>query len=119
MSVGEYFRVTIVELDGEAVVVIAGEIDMAAKDRLWEVIEQARADGRRLVIDLAATSFIDSAGLTVLIRAMQAQAADGGEMVLRSPSEPVKQILDMTGVGDAVTVEWADDPSSDGDAAAP
>jgi anti-sigma B factor antagonist len=105
VSVGDYYRVTLVELDDEAVVEVAGEIDIVAQDRLRDVIGEARASGRRLVVDLSETTFLDSTGLRVLLEAWRGQTEAGSEMLLRAPSPAVRTLLEITGVGDALPIE--------------
>jgi anti-sigma B factor antagonist len=105
MSVSDYYRVTLVELEGEAIVEVAGEIDIAAHGRLRDVIDEARAGGRRLVIDLSETTFMDSTGLRVLLEAWRDQTADGSEMVLRDPSPAVRTLFEVTRVSDALPIE--------------
>ena len=107
MSDSDYYRVTLVELDDEAVVEVAGEIDMLAKERLRDVIEEARSGGRRLVVDLSETTFMDSTGLRVLLEAWRVQTQAGSEMVVRAPSPAVQTLFDVTRVGDAMPIEPA------------
>ena len=109
VSVGDYYRVTLVELDDDAVVEVAGEIDMVAHDRLRSVIAEAQSGGRRLVVDLSETTFMDSTGLRVLLEAWRVQTDGGSEMVLRAPSPAVRALFDITGVGDAMPIEPAAD----------
>lgn len=110
MSVGDYYRVTLVELDDEAVVEVAGEIDIVAQDRLRDVIGEARSTGRRLVVDLSETTFMDSTGLRVLLEGWHGQTEAGSEMVLRAPSPAVRTLLEITGVGAALPIEPAPEP---------
>lgn len=109
VSVSDHYRVTLVEREGEAVVEVAGEIDLGAHDRLRAVIDEARAGGRRLVIDLSETTFMDSTGLKVLLQAWRDQTRAGSEMVLRAPSPAVQTLIELTRVGDAMPIEPAPD----------
>jgi anti-sigma B factor antagonist len=110
VSVSDYYRVTLVELDDEAVVEVAGEIDHVAQDRLRNVIEEARSGGRRrLVVDLSETTFMDSTGLRVLLEAWRGQSEAGSEMVVRAPSAALRTLFEVTRVGDAIPIEPATD----------
>jgi anti-sigma B factor antagonist len=111
VSNGDHYRVTLVVLDDEAVVRVAGEIDILAQEPLRSAIAEARSIGRRLVVDLSETTFMDSTGLTVLLEAWRAQTDAGSEMILRSPSPAVRTLFDITGVGDAMPIE----PAAGGD----
>ena len=51
------------------VVDVAGEIDMHTAQELGEVLEAAGEEQpHRLIVDLSATGFIDSTGLSVLVQ---------------------------------------------------
>ena len=63
------FEARLVHTDDEVAVVVRGEIDVATCGRLWPVIEQAISLGPRLVLDLAETTYIDSCGLALIVRA--------------------------------------------------
>lgn len=110
MPVEDYYRVTFEELDGEAVVMVTGEIDLTAQSRLQGVIDHARSGGQRLVIDLSETTFIDSSGLKVLVKTWEAQTEAGAEMVLRAPSPDVWMVIKVAGLQDVLPVEWPGTP---------
>jgi anti-anti-sigma factor len=99
------FDVSVERLDGECVVVFRGELDMSATDELTRCIEKVRSPDRPLIIDLAETTFMDSSGVHVLLRAYRAQGRSPGRVVLRSPSRAVRYILTLTGVGDALVID--------------
>jgi anti-anti-sigma factor len=81
------------ELDPHTAPLLQGEID--------GVLDQGGTD---LVLDLSALGFVDSSGLRVLIAAQHQLAAQGGTLVLRSPSETVRRLLEITGLVDHVTI---------------
>lgn len=89
----------------EAVVSIWGDVDLAARDELWSVIEAALDRGDRLVIDLTETTFFDSIGLSVILRATRERGPGAGPIVLRSPSDAVCKLLRITGLDKIVSVE--------------
>lgn len=93
-------------VDGDdAVVAIWGEVDLAARDELWSVIEAALDRGERLAIDLTETTFFDSIGLGVILRASQERGPGADPIVLRSPSDAVCKLLRITGVDKIVSVQ--------------
>lgn len=98
------FRVS--RLDGDVVVIVLGEIDMASGPLLWECLAGAFPDpDRRLVLDLAGTTFIDSTGLALFSRAHQRLRRGGAELVLRAPSSSARSVLRITGLDQVVTIE--------------
>jgi len=94
---------------------VTGEIDMATGPTLWSRIQEAMVDpGRRLVLDLAGTTFMDSTGLGLVIRASGVYGADN--VVVRSPQARVLALFDLTGLRRHINVAPADD---EGDGADP
>ncbi len=90
---------TIRPIDGGAA--LAGEIDAHTAPRLVEAFE---GDGD-LVLDLSEIEFVDSSGLRVLIDLHQARAAAGASFVIRRPSSAVQRLLEVSGVGEYLTVD--------------
>jgi anti-anti-sigma factor len=107
----QHFSIHVAEAAGAGpVVVVAGEIDLAAVDQLEGALDRAGAGGRRLVVDLSGVRFIDSSGLHLLVRAFVRRREAGGEAVLRDPSPTVVRLLAMTGVAGVLPVEGGRDP---------
>jgi anti-sigma B factor antagonist len=80
---------------GVSVVVLRGELDLAAAPVLRARVDAA-ASGSALVIDLAETTFIDSAVLKELLRARAELAAHDVQVVLAAVPPPVRRLLDLT-----------------------
>lgn len=80
---------------------LGGELDMAATFKFEAELERLLApdDVRRLVLDLADLTFVDSAGLGALLATRDRTQDLGIEMSLRNPSAPVRRILDLSGTG--------------------
>jgi anti-sigma B factor antagonist len=85
-----------------AVVTFPAEIDMATAGAIGEQIAAVLAPGVHVVIaDMTATTFCDSAGINMLIRAKKHAAAHGAELRLLLPCPNVLRVLRIQGV-DAV-----------------
>ena len=81
------------------VVTLPGEIDMANADAIGEQFAAALAPGVPAVIaDMTATTFCDSAGITMLIRARRRATANGAEIRLLLPCPNVLRVLKIQGV---------------------
>jgi anti-anti-sigma factor len=91
--------------DGVAVVALEGEMDLAAAEALRGVVDGA--DGRGLVLDLEAVTFVDSAVLKELLRARAELSARGVRLILASPPRPVRRLLELTRTSELF--ETADD----------
>lgn len=83
--------------DAPHVLVMSGELDLAAVD---EFLDQARAAfaGPVLELDLGGLTFIDSTGLGALVRLREEARAEGKDVVLAHVPRQVWRILDMTGL---------------------
>ncbi len=89
-----------------AVVALRGEIDVDTADGIDEAVSLARLAGHScLVLDLSGVTFLDSQGIKALVVAHQAMAAAGGGLVLRGPRRQVRTILEITGLGEVMSVE--------------
>lgn len=86
---------------------LTGDLDPATAPQLDAAIQDAIAtDGlERVVLDLSKLTFIDSSGLRVFVTARQALTALDIELILRSPSATARRLLDITGLGEVLSVE--------------
>ena len=99
-STGEPFRVAVTTLAlGQAVVTVRGELDLFTAPRLQVALEGACDLGaRRLVVDLAKVSFIDSSALGVLIAVGRKLRAAEGSLDLVCEDDHVRRVLELTGL---------------------
>jgi anti-anti-sigma factor len=93
--------------DGQEAIVIgvSGELDLASSPALEQELERAIASSLELVIvDLRKLEFMDSTGLSVIVRAHQkASQSDKRFAVVKGPQQ-VQRLLSLTGVSDRLTV---------------
>jgi len=92
--------------DRQAVVIeVSGELDLASSPALEHELERGAGSGAPLVIvDLRKLEFMDSTGLSVLVRAHQrASESDRKFGVVKGPPQ-VQRLLDLTGVADRLTL---------------
>jgi anti-anti-sigma factor len=86
---------------GQAVTVtVTGDVDLAAADTLWSVLDEYVHAGADVVVDCSRVAFLDSMGLRTLIRAQHKAAASGARLTLAAPSEAVLRVLQLAGVAD-------------------
>ncbi len=85
---------------------VVGEIDVftapSLADRLLELCDSGSS---RVVVELEGVTFIDSTGLRVLIEADRRMRDVDGSLVLLRPSRAVSRLLELTALGDWLTVE--------------
>jgi anti-anti-sigma factor len=90
-----------VEQDGEALVVSAyGELDLLNSRTLEAELRRAIAsDAPELILDLGGVSFIDSAGLRVLLLMARQSLRNGGRLRLLRGSAPLERAIKGSGLG--------------------
>jgi anti-sigma B factor antagonist len=92
-------EVQIREQSHEVVVSLDGEMDTHTAPRLGEVLEPALAAGSpTVVVDAAALRFLDSSGISELLRVRQRTVEHGGSFRVHSPSPAVRRVLEITGL---------------------
>ncbi|TYB44948.1 STAS domain-containing protein [Actinomadura chibensis] len=80
-----------------AVVVLAGEIDVATSAGLREDLARLVASGaRHLILDLGAVAFIDSSGLSVLLSFHHHLRGRHGSIVLAAVNQRIREVLRVT-----------------------
>jgi anti-sigma B factor antagonist len=84
------------------VVRVSGELDITNVGSLEEVLAPVlSATTRRLVFELSGLQFLDSTGLGVLLTCRRQVP----EVVLRDPSEIVRQVIEATGLTRVLRME--------------
>ena len=93
------------ELNGsELVVSVSGRIDTTTAPTLEQQIKESIDGVQKLVLDLAEVEYVSSAGLRVFLSTHKVMAKQDG-MVVRNVSESVKEIFEVTGFADILTIE--------------
>jgi anti-anti-sigma factor len=88
-----------------AVVAAPGEIDLTVAEGFRDALLAAlNAGALGLVVDLTGTTFIDSAGVTALVRASRRAAASEATMRLAVTAAPVLRVLSLVGVDRLIEV---------------
>lgn len=88
-----------------AVVIVAGEIDLTNAENLRDALLSAlNAGARGLVVDMSATTFIDSAGVSALVRASRRAAATEATVRLAVTAPGVLRVLSLVGIDQLIEV---------------
>ena len=97
MSPAPVFRVTVKRLEKTCLIRASGELDRSTADSLGSALDAARADGVTALLDLSAVSFIDTAGLRVLLSSARAvETHDWAWFIVRA-SSAVWRLLELSG----------------------
>jgi stage II sporulation protein AA (anti-sigma F factor antagonist) len=88
-----------------AVVTATGEIDLTNAEGLRDALLSAlNAGALGLVVDMTATTFIDSAGVTALVRASRRATATEATVRLAVAAPAVLRVLNLVGIDQLVQV---------------
>jgi len=102
----ETFGTTASRANGTAVIAVRGDVDLYTAPQLWETIDAAIAGTpHELVIDLTDVGFLDSSGLSVLVKAHKRLRPVEGSVVVRGASEQVYMALEISKLTSVLTVE--------------
>lgn len=96
------FATSVIAGRDSATVRVRGEVDAASAGRLDAALQEAADQGRSVRVDLAETTFIDSAGIRVLARSMADLRDRGSSLVLVAASPMAENILRITGILDVL-----------------
>ena len=98
-------QIDVVETGGVAVVVIEGRVDSTTASSVGQVLNETLATGAtRLVIDLEAVDYVSSAGFREFIAALKKTNEVDGDLRLASPSERVREVLELTGLASVLAI---------------
>jgi anti-anti-sigma factor len=88
--------------EGVPVLTVVGELDMSNAATLKAAVASSGgARQGRLVFDLSGLRFIDSAGIAVLLEAVERV----GSVSVRAPAPPVRRVIEVTGLTEVLPIE--------------
>lgn len=93
------------ESEGNSLLVkLAGRLDTVTAPQLEKELMESLDGVTALSFDMAELEYISSAGLRVLLTSQKTMNKQGS-MVIRNASEEVKEIFEVTGFSDILTIE--------------
>ena len=91
--------------DGDALTItLEGRLDTITAPSLENELNESLTGVTDLIFNLQDLQYISSAGLRVLLTAQKVMNRQGS-MVVRNASDDVKEIFDVTGFSDILTIE--------------
>ena len=84
---------------------LEGRLDTSSSPELEDVLDSSLDGIQNLVFDLSRLEYLSSAGLRVILSAQKRMGQQQGEMKLCHLNDTVKEILDVTGFSDFLTIE--------------
>jgi anti-anti-sigma factor len=88
----------VAHLDGDRLLVLQGELDIATAPELVATLARMRLHRHPVVLDLEGVTFMDSTGLTTLMDAWLDAERDGWEFSVRAASPAVRRVVELAGL---------------------
>ncbi len=106
--------------DGHSLILsLKGRLDGAWSGHTQAAITRAIEDGyHHLVLDFSEVAFVSSAGIRVLLLSYKQLAKIRGSLRIVSPQREVRALLEMSGLGQMVTIEDGHQPAAPAPASA-
>jgi anti-anti-sigma factor len=98
------FTVVLEHLDGTVLVCPVGELDLATAPVLEEVLDSLVGGPQVIELELSGVTFADCAGLLPIRQALRRAPHSLTRMRLSGARPPVQRVLELTGMGDSVTL---------------
>lgn len=83
---------------------LSGRLDTTTAPQLEAEVKEGLAGVQHLALDFAAVDYLSSAGLRVLLAAQKIMNKQG-DMVVCNVNETIREIFDVTGFSDILTIE--------------
>jgi anti-sigma B factor antagonist len=99
------FRAERRSVSGAPGLIVCGEVDLNTVPQLTAELDDAiRESDGAFVVDLAAVDFLDSTGISALVRARALLARDDRALAVVCPPGPVRRILRVAGIDDLLAL---------------
>ena len=85
-------------------VMLSGRLDTTTAPELEKALQAADASITELILDFAGLAYVSSAGLRVLLTT-QKKMNKQGKMIIRNVCDDIKEIFEITGFLDILTIE--------------
>ena len=95
----ELLSITRTSENGGVVLTLVGELDVISAPELAEQLDAlAAAACPRVLLELSGLTFVDSAGVSVLVKARHEAEGSGRRLILRHATEQVHQVFSVLGL---------------------
>ena len=105
------FSVAVAHVDGHMLVTVRGEIDLHTAPELTDALNTAvRLPSPKLILDLSAVTFMDSAACNALIRTRDHAGTLATHLELRGVNQTCRRVLEIAHLDELFTIT----PDGDG-----
>ncbi|ERK62038.1 STAS domain protein [Oscillibacter sp. KLE 1745] len=103
---GNFMEIEATSADRNLLLEMKGELDHhGARNALRELeLSIDAALPKKLVLDLAGVTFMDSSGIALILRAQQRMQLLDGSLLVRNVPQQARRVLDAAGIGRLVTI---------------
>lgn len=99
-----YLKISMTKDGAEYTFLLNGRLDTITSPELDSKINEVIGDAKKLILDFSELEYISSAGLRVLLGALQTMEGKG-EMVIRNLTAPVHEVFELTGFSRLFNIE--------------
>jgi anti-sigma B factor antagonist len=98
------FGGSVTRADDVVTLSLQGEADLAARERMQQLLDEALATGAaKVVVECSRLNYLESACLRILIQAHAHAAAEGRVLVVDRASGIVQRVLELAGVAEILS----------------
>ena len=91
-------QITMTKFKNKLTVELEGKLDVNSSPELEEKLRPELKELGCLIIDMEKLTYISSAGLRVLVFALQTLDEHGGTMTIKNVSEDIRKVFSLTGL---------------------
>lgn len=98
-------QLSVSQSNGHAILTVSGEVDLSTSPQLdGAVIDAVAQELTHLTIDLSNVSFLDSSGLSVIVKALKRSRDAGAKFDVVATNERVLKVFSITGLDTVITI---------------
>ena len=98
-------KVTINNVDNKTLLTLDGRLDTTNADQFQqEIAPLMEGDKPNIEIDCSGMTYTSSQGLRLFLNLQKSVMARGGKMVMRNMNPQVKEVFDITGFSNIITI---------------
>ena len=90
--------------NGRVVLAVFGDLDLASSDVVGARLDELRAAGEAVLLDIDALDFMDSSGLRMVLQAAEKSDASGWSFSLTPGPEQVRRLFESTRVTERLPI---------------
>lgn len=92
-----YLKISMTKDEAEYTFLLEGRLDTITSPDLESRINEVVGDAQKLILDFSKLDYISSAGLRVLLGALQDMEEKEGKMLIRNPTKAIQEVFKLTG----------------------